>query len=269
MQCREFNKLLPLLLNGAVAPDSRDACELHLDTCNRCVEVFAAASAAMFVAPDPGAMISTIMQATMPATCATSADLLCEALDGTLGEPESVLLHSHLQDCGYCQQLHSKLQTLDRELPMLAELQPPETLLAQILHGTSARPPPGTHHLNPWFAPIRRVLLRPRFALEAAFTATLLWSALFGIPASVLDTASAEQPQVIERLELRQFWTQTQSGLQLEIAELGPELSGPVSALENIFFDSVESARRRGNMLRLHLADWFDTLLAGILPGPI
>lgn len=267
MRCTEFSQLLPDLLRGTLPQAMRDACDAHLLECAICLECLADASAGHWQHQDANVMLDSIVQSTTPELCATSAYLLCDSLDGTLSAEQSVLLSSHLDGCKACQALQVSLLAVSAQLPLLAEKQPPDALLARIFLSTTHQSPLATGFLQRALKHIEAVLLRPRFALEAAFSVTLVWTLLFGVPASILDTAFAEQPALIERLELPQIWTQAQAGLEHEFVELGSGIARPATALENHLTASINSLQVTGRESWHSLTMWIDEMITGFLSG--
>lgn len=266
MQCTEFNRLLPRLLSGTVTQTERDSCEAHMQDCAHCVASFALASAARFEPQDSDALLQRIVQATTPELCATSTSLLCDLLDASLGPDQTVLLTSHLEDCGYCQQLYNNLQSVRSDLPLLTELQPPGFLLARILQQTSHQIQPETSWLLSALDRIRLVMLRPRIALEVSFATTLVWTFVFGVPTSILDTSFAEPSAVFERLQIQNIWQEAQTGVERGLAGFNPDLSRPVAAITDtsarLVHDNVENVQATATELWRSLADQVDGLRA-------
>ncbi len=269
MQCAEFDKLLPALVSGAIQQPMRAVCETHMQDCARCLEAFAMASAAQFIVPDADVLVQRVVQATTPELCTSVADQLCDLIDAALVAEQAVFLTAHLRNCSQCRQLYLNLQALNLELALLGELRPPERLLARILRNTSHRSASQISIPDMLLQRGRQILLRPRFALEAAFVVTLFWTALFGVPASILSTAVAEQTAVVDRLELRKFWSATQADLGRELTELGPEFSRTAARM-NIFpsgflQDGASRIQRSATALWLDLEAWVDSQKAGFI----
>ena len=267
MRCAEFNQLLPDLLRGSLPQALRDACDAHLLECAICLECLADASAGQWQHQDVTAMLDSIVQSTIPDLCATSAYLLCDSLDGTLSTEQSLLLSSHLDSCKACQSLQASLLTVSAQLPQMAQRQPPAALLARILLSTTHQLPVAAGFLQRVHKQLEAVLLRPRFALEAAFSVTLVWTLLFGVPASILDTAFAEQPALVQRLELPQIWTRAQAGLEFEIVELGSGVARPVKALEKQLTAGINTMQGTGRESWRSLLSWIDAMIAGFSSG--
>ena len=87
-------------------------------------------------------------------------------MDGGLDGAQADLLRGHLAHCAACSALVRALAESGRLLPALAEADPGPWFTQRVLRSTSRRPAArGTDARTAW----RRLLHRPRIALEAAY----------------------------------------------------------------------------------------------------
>ncbi len=271
MNCEKFAKHLPLLISGEVNEILRDACENHIQSCASCLESFAQANQAQFALPDSDAFTQSVLQATTPNLCAESEELLGDFIDLSLDEEQKALLTLHLKSCVHCQNLHQSLQVIGVELALIAEQEPPNELLDIVLQHTLGKQqikfsfPKSVAKLYTQF------LLRPRFALEASFAATLLWTLLFGVPTSVIPTSFAEQSLATGESQLQKAWTQALTNIEIGFSKLGPELSSGATSLEDVqsrFFQSSASfAQESCKEIWQEFSSFLDTLDTGFLSG--
>jgi hypothetical protein len=122
--------------------------------------------------------------------CARAEALLGSRWDGALETVDTDLLAGHLEHCAACRALAATLDRLQPQLARLAERPVDDAFIARVaaatvgLAGAHPRPVPWLDRLAGHLADLAHDLWnRPRFALEAAWTATalaalLMWSPL-------------------------------------------------------------------------------------------
>lgn len=198
MNCAEFERHLERLMDGdGGEPLDREA-QRHLEICSRCRELEALALGEPVTTDegaDPGIAAAIIGRTSGPA-CGAAAEHLGDLADGRLQGLDLDLVRIHLAHCSECAELAVAMQQLARQLPSMAEVDPGPGFTARVLRATSEA---GARSGSPWGARLRwaGLLLRPRFALEAAYVGALvLWllfgtgiSPLRGIPAQALAAA--------------------------------------------------------------------------------
>ena len=107
---------------------------------------------------------------------------------------ELALLDAHLEHCSACAALARSLAVARDTLPSLASFDPGPSFTAAVLAATSrAEPVTVAERLTAWW---NAWLARPRFALEAAYVATLLILVVAGNPAATLQAASSRTVNV-------------------------------------------------------------------------
>jgi len=131
-----------------------------------------------------------ILDRTSGRACGRGEELLGARWDGALDPLDAELLAAHLETCPACRELATVLDRLQPLLPRLAERDPGPAFTARVLARTSGRRLPRTARLVTRLeglavalqAGLRRAWNRPRFALEAAWTAAALVSLLVWSP---------------------------------------------------------------------------------------
>ncbi|HEX9008758.1 MAG TPA: zf-HC2 domain-containing protein, partial [Holophagaceae bacterium] len=115
---------------------------------------------------DPEALTQAILARTSGAPCRRARALACDFVDGGLDGAQADLLRGHLAHCTACSALVRILAESGKLLPALAEADPGPWFTQRVLRSTSRRPAArGTDARTAW----RRLLHRPRIALEAAY----------------------------------------------------------------------------------------------------
>jgi len=177
MNCDAVVGRIDALLAGTLALPEHEQALTHLRGCADCRGLVAALAAAGPADEDPGLSAAIVARTSGPA-CARARRQLCARLDGELEGLDLELVERHVDRCVECAGLARALERLAVELPRLATLDPGPWFVQGVLARTSRRPRPARA------TRIARLLARPRFALEAAFLATMLlaWPALtFGL----------------------------------------------------------------------------------------
>jgi hypothetical protein len=172
---------------------------------------------------DHADLTGRILDRTSGRACDRAADLLGARWDATAGDPDELvdagLLAAHLEHCAGCRDLAAALDRLQPLLPDLAERDPGPAFTAAVLAATSGRRAaasaavtiPGRGPLDRLADALRRAWERPRFALEAAWTAAALATVLLWgpwAPAGAADDAgqlvragATSAPRLIERVD--------------------------------------------------------------------
>jgi Putative zinc-finger len=145
--------------------------------------------------------------------CTQFEALLCEALDGTLGQPVLLEFRAHAATCADCGPLLAAAQAGMSWVKALDELEPPRNLVRNILIATSGAEATTavreTDSRRQWrrgwmrpLAPAFAALAHPRFALTlgmAFFSLTLLLNAA-GLHLSSLHAADLRPSAIQENL---------------------------------------------------------------------
>lgn len=192
MNCAAFEDRLDAVLAGACPADEWAEAERHLAVCARCHRLFEAARGEMHVL-GPGereSLTRSILARTSGAACGRARELVCDFVDGTLGEFDRDMMAAHLGGCGDCGALVATLSDLARVLPAMAVIEPPADFVASVLRATTdRRRAPGLGlRLAQWWG---RALQRPRFSLEVAYALTVLLILFVGNPVAAFRDVSA------------------------------------------------------------------------------
>jgi hypothetical protein len=178
MDCHTLLERMDGVRNGTLTGDERRAAEEHLAGCADC-------RAALRVEP-PADLTETILARTTGRTCDSAHRRLCDYVDRLLEPLDGELVGRHIDTCRECAGLTRTLERMALDLPSLAELQPDERFVGDVLARTSA---PRVERLD-WAARISEIweqlVRRPRFALEGAYIGTFVLVLLIGIPSSPL-----------------------------------------------------------------------------------
>ncbi|HOX27105.1 MAG TPA: anti-sigma factor [Candidatus Krumholzibacteria bacterium] len=143
-----------------------------------------------FADPD---LTRRILDRTSGRACGRSEVLLGARWDGELDRLDAELLAGHLAHCAACRELATILERLQPMLPSLAEREPGPSFTARVLDQTSRRRPRAARRTSRLVARLEDLAIRlqaglrqawgrPRFALEAAWTAAALVSLLVWSP---------------------------------------------------------------------------------------
>jgi hypothetical protein len=142
-----------------------------------------------------------ILDRTSGSPCDRAGQLLGARWDGPLATTDQQLLDEHLAHCAACRELALVLDHLQPLLPQLAERDPGPAFTAGVLARTTGvggiKPAP-----TPWLDRVAARLAdaaqglwnRPRFALEAAWTATAILALLVWGPLAPASDQEGEDP---------------------------------------------------------------------------
>lgn len=224
MNCTTFIERIEALLAGRLSGAEKRVVEAHARRCADCGGLLKALTAVEGgeQAHPPVDLAETVLERTSGSPCASARRALCDRLEGQPGETDAELLRGHLDHCTACAALDRVLTRLMADLPRLAEVEPEASLLGEVLARTVGRRAPAVSWPVRLAGTWRRLLHRPRFALEGAYVGALLVALLFGYPNSPLAgiprravdlAAGLERPA--ERLEtqvargMRRAWERT------------------------------------------------------------
>ena len=178
IDCQSLLERMEGVRNGTLTGEERRAAEEHLVDCAACRGV-------LHVEP-PADLTDAILARTTGRTCESAHRRLCDHVDRLLEPLDGELVGRHLDTCRECAGLASALERMAHDLPLLAELQPDDRFVGDVLARTSAQ---RAKRLD-WAARIggiwEQLVQRPRFALEGAYIGTFVLVLLIGIPSSPL-----------------------------------------------------------------------------------
>lgn len=177
MDCKTLEKRFEALLEGTLDAAERDTCNQHLENCPLCSDLVEFADD--LVGPNldpadyrpPADLVNSVLIETSGPTCEPARWLITGLVDGTLTGTDRLLVQTHMEECLECSELGSICLHLQQDLPLLAELHPDSSLVDDVLAATL---PASTKMRRWWSVTWPQTLLRPRFALEAAYIGTLV-----------------------------------------------------------------------------------------------
>ncbi len=141
--------------------------------------------------------VANVLGRTSGSACARACEQLPDLVDAQLDGIDPQLVHAHLEHCTSCRQVAVVMGWIGGQLPGMSEVDPGPSFLAGVLDRTTARVErpevvgerliPGSSKLldslRRWWD---RGLLRPNFAMEVAYVATVLVIMMASIPGSPL-----------------------------------------------------------------------------------
>ncbi|GEM_PF-4227946 len=183
MNCREFQSILDDFLGGSLPGAIQAAADAHLCRCSACRDLADLVREAFPLpqVPVPAGLTEAILARTSGPACSRAAERLANRGEGPMDPTREELLRSHLEGCAGCRSIAAALDTLALDLPSLAEMRPPESLLPQVLAATSGEGFGPAWRVR-WKTAWTHFVERPRFAFEAAYAGLVLLVLLFGLP---------------------------------------------------------------------------------------
>jgi anti-sigma factor RsiW len=214
IDCRSFENRLEEFLDGKLVAGERLAMSGHARTCARCHELVEMLGASVEA---PADLADWVLDQTTGRPCESARLNLCEFVDGRLDSVDAELLRTHLGACEECAALSRVLTGLAADLPLLAEMEPDERFVGEVL----ARTLPRRTRVARWVAQIAAgwsgLVRRPRFALEAGYVLTVVFLVFFGIPSAPI----AGMPQWsadVAALDLRSRINEPLSDIKAEVS---------------------------------------------------
>jgi len=155
--------------------------------------------------------VRDVLARTSGSACERACGLLPDLTDGALEAMDRQLVQRHLEHCGPCRAVAVTLGWLGPELAARAELDPGPGFTAAVLarttgrteaararrHAAVASAGPGglMHRLGGWW---QEHILRPGFALQAAYAATVILVLLTALPVSPFRGAPGKALAVVQ-----------------------------------------------------------------------
>jgi len=152
------------------------------------------------------AFVGGVLGRTSGAACEKATAQLDGLMAGRLGDLDRQLVQAHLEHCAGCRQLAVTMGWLTPLLPRMVEIDPGPEFLAGVLARTTGVRLPAPLGLQPmglaglmdrvgrWW---ERQIIRPQFALQAAYIATVLLVLLTYAPGAPLRSVPQQALEVI------------------------------------------------------------------------
>ena len=135
--------------------------------------------------------------------CVDIEALLCDYVDGALGQPERAEVDTHIASCDACAELLADSQSAVRFMSGVAPLEAPPELVTRILYRTHGAKPQHQEVERPrgWFSRLFQPILQPRFAMGMAMTilSFSMIGKMAGIPQRRRAAAFSSPSQITQR----------------------------------------------------------------------
>ncbi|HVQ35093.1 MAG TPA: zf-HC2 domain-containing protein [Candidatus Bathyarchaeia archaeon] len=110
--------------------------------------------------------LERVLAATSGPACPSAENRFVSFVDGELDPVDRELVTAHVAGCRPCREELVQVRALLAELPRIAEVVPDRAFVGDVLRRTAASPR--------WAETWRRLMLRPRFALELAYVGAVV-----------------------------------------------------------------------------------------------
>jgi hypothetical protein len=177
MNCARFARILADYHEGKVAPDEEAMAKVHLEKCPSCRKLQEVAYGGVDILPAEmreGLTLSILEKTSGGPACPRVESSLWEYVLGQQAPGESQLIALHLNHCTRCSSIAAAIESIQEELPALAEIDPGESFTHEVVRVTSGPHPYRPDLLVRFGAWWNRMVQRPRFALESAYVCTML-----------------------------------------------------------------------------------------------
>ena len=155
---------------------------------------------------DAAAFVGGVLGRTSGGACGRAVEQLSDLVDDRLQGVDRQLVQAHLEHCQDCRQVAVTMGWLNPLLPQMAEIDPGPEFLAGVLARTSLAARPRVHSEHPaglagvmdrvgrWW---EKQIIRPEFALQAAYVATVVLVLLTSLPGSPLRGVPGQALEVV------------------------------------------------------------------------
>jgi len=258
MDCASFIDRMDALLDDDLSAEERGALDRHLNSCADCRELSRALGAESIEAP-PG-MTASILKSTSGSACTSAEGRLCDWVDRELGRVDDELVRLHLASCVDCASLGRVLARMPQDLSRMAELQPDERFVSDVLTRTL----PVRKRFERWTARLtsgwQSMLQRPRIAMEGAYVGTIVLVLLFGTPGSPLAAVpqrALELARVNPVSELQPLEAQVRADVGAAMRATGGKVAGASRSVAN---DVAHYSADKIETLRLEFGTFWSRL---------
>lgn len=262
MRCRNWKPLLDGYLAGELTDEAQASLDMHLERCSRCSQYLmqrldsGQGDIRLPDLPDPPGpdprFVREVVLRTTGSSCAAARLELSRQIDGEDGETGPALLEHHLLNCRDCTAIRSVLIELRRELPRMAEAEPPSDFTSSVLLQTTWAParPYWGRVVAGW---VESILNRPLFPVEVAYVGSLVVLLFFNtllpptLPAEPVRVIVTNAESTIEAAlsSFQQAWNEQLEEL-LPIADQGRRIvAGTSTSAEEWIEEGARQGSRR------------------------
>lgn len=246
LDCQAFQQAVFEAGDPARALEARPEVAAHLDGCAACREWAAAFARGVEDAGRLTGLPAGVVARTGGTACARARALLGAAFDEPPAALDRALVAGHLETCAACRAVASAMDEAAAALPDLAEIDPGPAFTARVLAATSRRRA-GGRVADRWRAAWAALVGRPRFALEAAYTLTLVLVLVGGNPLKAWESTVAQvrpiaRAQVAERFGALNQAIDARVGAWRDRAAPGPAPEVTVTAGARSWLDRARQA---------------------------
>ncbi|NKB33445.1 MAG: hypothetical protein GKR91_10140 [Pseudomonadales bacterium] len=267
MNCEKFKTVIKEFIAGELSETEHEHCGNHIAECESCLTLWSALveSELDHSIKLKAGFSQSILQDVGLDACQQSEAMLCDYLELKLDPLQTELLKNHLQDCENCQATQVSLQILDAELGALAEISPSPNFIKLVLAQTLEVEPAESilKRLTgiDFQALFVQLMRRPRFPIEAAFAATVLWTSFFGVPTGIVFSAQADalplvSPEVVqERIE--DFQSNVNAGMDSIPVVVSEQFQNFSTASRSFLEDRRDASQQNRIALRESITNWY------------
>ncbi len=140
--------------------------------------------------------------------CVDIEALLCDYVDGALGQPERAEVDTHIASCDACAESLADSQSAVQFMSGVDSLEAPPELVTRILyqtHGAKLRNPEVEPLRRGWLSRLFQPILQPRFAMGMAMTilSFSMIGKMAGIPQRPLSAADLEPGRILASIDTK------------------------------------------------------------------
>jgi preprotein translocase subunit Sec61beta len=220
--------------------------------------------------------VQNVLGQTSGSACGRCGDLLPDLVEGRLEDLDRQLTQAHLEHCTACRAVAVTLGWLTPLLPAMVELDPGEAFTSRVLDATSRRRrvieagPTGAaglmDRLGRWW---EEQVLKPDFAVQAAYAATIILVLLATVPGSPLKGAPGKALEAVQAgpeglpimgPALLETSTWVDNRADGAVTTLRAGLVSRWDRAESGLTERAERTQKSRTAIRTHLAGMFDHL---------
>jgi hypothetical protein len=245
MTCDQFQGII--VGTGVADPGGRPDLAQHLAGCSGCRQWLAAYQTGLGAWDgEPSTLADVVLARAGGAACEAARLAIARGADEPSPADETVLLRQHVGRCGDCRQFEQAWQEIRRTLPALAEMEPDPWFAAAVLARTSRRVPEPAGLGRAW-AIWGRLVRRPRFAWEVAYTCALCWVLFVGQPLKAYEWTATRVGEVARtampaRVQIAQAHVQSlRETVGVDVSHVSSRIEGRREAARGIVRSAIQA----------------------------